>query len=131
MEPDLPQDKLRNSTIAGALKGLVSKEWIHGNLLNITDSDAMNRAIMTETALDALFQEVMKSTLPQVLQVLNPQPPTPPAPQMGGQMPPEMMQGGGGPQMMGGEVPGTAPSMPVPGMEAMPMTDPRLMGGMG
>ena len=130
MEPDLPQDKLRNSTIAGALKGLVSKEWIHGNLLNITDSDAMNRAIMTETALDALFQEVMKSTLPQVLQVLNPQPPTPPAPQTGGQIPPEMMHGAG-PQMMGGEVPGTAPSMPVPGMEAMPMTDPRMMGGMG
>lgn len=135
MEPDLPQDKLRNSTIAGALKGIVSKEWIRGNLLNITDSQAMDRDIWTEGAEDALMQELMKMTLPQILQLLQggqgrgapegamPEGMTPP---MGGpgQMPP-MPQGQPMPPM-----PGSAPMPTAPGGEAMPMIDPMQMGGM-
>lgn len=134
MEPDLPQDKLRNSTIAGALKGLVSKEWIRSNLLNITDSDKMDRDIWTEGSADILYQEIQKGIIPQILQLLQGQP------SGGGETPDMQMQGGGQMPPMSGPTPpqpGQMPAMPgtatvptAPGGEAMPMTDPSMMGMM-
>lgn len=142
MSPDLPQDQLRNSTIAAQLKGLVSKEWIHSNLLNITDSGKMTKAIWSEESADALYQEIVKQTLPQLLQMLAPNPPAPPmgagptgqTPPMPQGMPPQgidpnmpPMPTGAGPQMPGGAPVPTIPGMP--GAESLPMVDSRMPQG--
>lgn len=99
----LPQDKLQQANIAAQLikAGVVSKEWIMENVLNIGQPQQMTKDIWTEQFIDALAGlELQKKLQPP------PQPQLPPGgpPQGGGGLPPEMLAGGmGGPEMAAGE----------------------------
>lgn len=55
LEPNLPQDKLRNAQVAQSLGDLVSEEWKHSNLLQIGDSSEMRKQITKETILKAVL----------------------------------------------------------------------------
>ena len=131
MEVNLPQDMFRNAQIGAQLKGTVSEEWIHSNLLQIPDSEAMKKKVWSEMAADAIFQTRME----QFIKQLTAPAPTPapttgqvdprmmgnPAP--GGQVDPRMAQileerGAGVPGMMGG------PNAAMAGGGQMPLTEP-------
>lgn len=100
----LPQDKLQQANIAAQLikAGVVSKEWIMENVLNIGQPQDMVKDIWSEQFIDALAgMELQKKLQPPQPQL----PPGGPPPEMGGGgLPPEMLAGGmGGPEMMAGE----------------------------
>ncbi len=130
-KPQLPQDDLRNATIAAQIQGLVSEEWIQQNVLQIGDSAAMRKQITKEAIYKAIVGRMVEN--PQfmdgmVSQVMGQQgqgqPPQPgqPGPQMPGQpaMPqpqqPQQPQQPD-PMMMQQGQPGQ------PGMEATPQID--------
>lgn len=118
LEPKLPQDQLRNATIAMNLGDTVSKEWKRTNLLQIADSDEMDRQVEKEVIRAAMIQnivsnpEMMKPFLQAALGMPNqppPQPtPTPPMPGAEEPVPPEM---GGMPPMMNEQVESMVPPM--------------------
>jgi hypothetical protein len=122
LEPKLPQDQLRNAQVAQSISGLVSHQWIHTNLLQISDSNEMERQITKDAIKQAILQNILSN--PQTIQPFvqaamgmppqQPQQPQQPPQQPGmeGQVPPEMM----GPE-------GQPPAMPQQGMEQLPMGD--------
>jgi hypothetical protein len=59
LDPDLPQDQLRNAQIAQSLGDLVSDEWKHSNLLKIPDSKEMAKQTTKETLRKALVQAIV------------------------------------------------------------------------
>lgn len=119
-KPDLPQDTLRNATIASQLGGLVSQEWTHTNLLGISDSNAMKKQIAKETIRDAALQALVQDQnfMQTILSQVMPKPAGGGAPS-GAPVPPEGME------EMPTERPGQMPNMPGQPdmMEAMPQTD--------
>lgn len=118
LQPKLPQDQLRNSQIAQGLGDLVSDEWKHTELLNVSDSSVMRKQVVREQLFKAMVQ--MIATNPELMQPFimaamgapakPPKPPTPPTP-----MPTAQPTGMEQPQldMMGQGV----------NMEQMPKTD--------
>lgn len=127
LEPNLPQDKLRNAQVAQSLGDLVSDEWKQSNLLQIGDSAEMRKQITKEAILKAILgaivqnQDLMNQLVGAAMGM--PQGRQGQMSQGGGQeqelpqgMTPEMLkqmmaQGGGG----------------MPGMEQMPQTDPMTL----
>lgn len=115
LEPKLPQDQLRNATVATNLGNTVSREWKRGELLQISDSQAMTKQVEKEAIRDAILTQIIQN--PEMMQPfimaamrMTPPPATPPAPPSatplhmmpdGTQMPNEQMPSGGG--MMGAE----------------------------
>lgn len=118
----LPQDKLQQSNIATMLvqSGLASRRWVRENILNVGQSDAMQAEIWSEAAAEMRAQGYFQMMMQQQAQQ-QAQPPVPPGAadagggmpmpgpgaggdtgganpaMMGGQLPPEMFAGGGGP----------------------------------
>jgi len=142
LEPNLPQDKLRNAQVAQSLGDLVSDEWKHSNLLQIGDSNEMRKQITKETILKAIMgaivqdQTLMQQMVGAVMGMPKSQEgqgqPTPeqmaqmqgqgqPAQGQPQQMPPEMMQAMMAQQGQGADMAG------MEGMEQMPQTDPMTM----
>lgn len=126
LKPKLPQDDLRNAQIAGQIGDKVSDEWIHTNLLQVEDSDAMKKQVFKEQAVKAMFGQMMQDPnfLAQMIQAVMPQRPQQPAPT--GPMP-GPMPAGPGQGMPPGMTPEQAAAMQAqgqPNMEGMPMTDP-------
>jgi len=68
MEVKLPQDMFRNAQIAAGLKGIVSTEWMHTNLLQIDDSNEMRYQVWSEAAADTVFQLEMQKLTEQAKQ---------------------------------------------------------------
>lgn len=104
----LPQDKVQAANIATALKqvGLVSDEWIQGNLLQIEQPEDMRKQIMKEQFINMQFQQFQQKLAQQAqmeqqaqMQAMQPQ-----APSMEAQA-----------QMAGGGAPVEEPVPPVPG----------------
>jgi hypothetical protein len=141
LEPNLPQDKLRNAQVAQSLGDLVSDEWKHSNLLQIGNSDEMRRQSTKEVMIKAIVGGIVQN--PEIMQQMIASVMGQPQGEGGqkeggmqnadGQPTPEqmaMMQGQGGmpqgmtPEMMQQMQGGTPPAMP--GMEGMPQTDPML-----
>lgn len=60
LEPNLPQDKLRNAQVAQSLGDLVSDEWKHSNLLQVGDSAEMRKQITKEAMMKAIIGGVMQ-----------------------------------------------------------------------
>lgn len=56
-EIKLPQDTLRNANVAAKLGDKVSSKWLHENLLQIDDSNAMQMEIWSEQYAALLFQD--------------------------------------------------------------------------
>lgn len=118
----LPQDSLRNATIAQSLGDLVSDEWKQRELLQINDSGDMEKQIVRQNLRKAVFMAVLQN--PQIMQqavasVMGGQgQPQTQQPQQGQPMPQDQMMPQGQPtpeqmaMMQGG-----------PGMESMGMTD--------
>lgn len=126
----LPQDSLRNSQVAQGLGDLVTDEWKHQELLQISDSKAMRKQQLKEQMVKAVFEAVI--TNPQIMQQAA-------AAIMGqGNKPPETAPGGAPPpdaapqdvppeQMQQGMDQAEGMDMSaMGGMEGMPMTDPML-----
>lgn len=110
LEPNLPQDKLRNAQVAQSLGDLVSEEWKHTNLLQIGDSESMRKQSMKEQIMKALMGAILQdSTLMQ--QMVGAVMGMPPQGQSQ-EMPQESNRAGG---------------MMPQGMEAMPKTDPMTL----
>lgn len=99
LEPKLPQDTLRNAQTAEGLGDTVSDEWKQENLLQVTDTKAMQKQIMKEK-----MREMMLMTMSQnqplmtefLMTALGRKPSAPPSqppmqPPMQQPMPPEMM----------------------------------------
>jgi hypothetical protein len=145
LEPNLPQDKLRNAQVAQSLGDLVSDEWKHSNLLQVGDSTEMRKKITKESMVKAVLggimqdPEIMKQMISAAMGKPQGQPQQPPQ-QGQGQTPPPtppqsegMIGEGRQPQQM---PPGMTPEMMqqmmaqgqggMPGMEQMPQTDPML-----
>lgn len=59
LDADLPQDKLQQTNIASMLiqSGLVDKTWIRENVLNIGQSEEMEKSVLEERFVDFMFQE--------------------------------------------------------------------------
>lgn len=133
LEPNLPQDKLRNAQVAQSLGDLVSDEWKHSQLLQIGDSNEMRKQITKETILKAILgaivqdQTLMQQMVGAAMGMPKTPPPTPP--QMEEQfgegspqgMPPEMMQAMMAQQGQGADMAG------MEGMEGMPQTEPMTL----
>ena len=125
----LPQDSLRNAQVAANLGPLVSDKWKREEVLQIDDSDEMDRQIMKETIMKMLQQNMITdpNTIAQLMQtVMGIKPPAPaqaPAPS------------GPGPEGMPGEMPGGMPGgqgQPTPEqMQAMMQAGQGSMSGMG
>jgi len=119
LEPDLPQDSLRNAQIVTQLKNAganVSDEWMNTNILNIPNSAEMFKTKTKEDILKALVRSVTEN--PQVLQqLLASAMGAPPVP------PPGNGAGGGTHTMPDGS---TMPDAAMAGenMEQMPRTEP-------
>ncbi|MBI5942882.1 MAG: hypothetical protein HY864_00820 [Chloroflexi bacterium] len=115
LEPNLPQDKLRNAQVAQSLGDLVSDEWKHSNLLQIGDSDEMRKQTIKEAMVKAIVGGIVQNPeiMKQMVNSVMGMPSAPPQPSGGGMPtpPPE-----------GGE--GAMPPMPQEGFEQMPQTDP-------
>jgi hypothetical protein len=98
----LPQDKLQAATIAKTLLdvGIVSKEWIQENVLDIDQSKQMTKDIWKERASELRYAQMLEQMMAAEQQ---PQQPVPQAQEQPGAVPgipPEMMAGGmGGPEM--------------------------------
>jgi hypothetical protein len=77
----LPQDKLQLANIAHLLKGdnLADTEWIQSNVLNITDTTKMSKAIVQDKIIVALTDLKIQGLVTQMQQ--GSQPPAPGAPQ--------------------------------------------------
>lgn len=127
MEPKLPQDNLRNSQIAQGLGDLVSDEWKHEKLLQITDSRAMRKTVIKENLLKGLISAMLgdqQLVMELVNMALGRQPAAPPnvagAPGQAGPPPPE------------GEMPAeelASPEMMMAAGERLPATGPMPMPG--
>ena len=140
LEPNLPQDKLRNAQVAQSLGDLVSDEWKHSNLLQVSDSVEMRKQVVKEAMIKAIVGGIVQN--PEIMQGLvsaamgmkkakavdgGPSTALRSAQDASAEgMTPEMMaqmqaaQGGG---VGGAGVPGM-PAMP--GMEQTPQTDPMI-----
>lgn len=101
LDPDLPTDKLQLANIAEALTGgenpLASKRWARENILNIGQSDAMDREIWAEKRAQLEFQKAA-AMIAQAMQQSaqnGPGGPQPPAGASGPGLPPG---GAGGPE---------------------------------
>jgi hypothetical protein len=144
LEPNLPQDKLRNAQVAQSLGDLVSDEWKHSNLLQIGDSAEMRKTAIKEAMIKAIVggivqnPEIMQQMIGTVMGMPQGQQPQQGGMQgaEGGQMPDEaeMMPEEG--QSTPGQMPeGMTPEMMQqmmaaqgrgPGMEQMPQQDPMI-----
>lgn len=60
LSPKLPQDDLKNAQVAAQIGDKVSDEWIHTNLLQIDDSDKMQKDIFKEQAYKAIFANMLQ-----------------------------------------------------------------------
>lgn len=82
LEPKLPQDNLRNSQIAQGLGDLVSDEWKHENLLQISDTKAMMRQSLKEQMVKAIFAAIAQDPMrmQQLIAAAMGEPPPPAAP---------------------------------------------------
>lgn len=135
LKVDLPQDMFRNVQIAEQAvdKQLVSREWVHTNLLDVPDSEAMTKQIWGEKAVDAFFSTAMQMAIQKASQ--PPAPPTTPAPTPDPNAPPPAMpptQPGDVPDQMQGQgvsMPG-GPASAMAGGGAMPATEPMTPGPM-
>ncbi len=119
--PKLPQDSLRNAQVASSLGDKVSDEWIHENLLQISDTPAMQKQIAKEQIKKAMLAKIAED--PQVMGMLMqavigaPQQPTqtpPTAPPAPAETPAD------------GMTPEQAALMSQGNMEQMPKTDPMI-----
>ena len=146
LEPNLPQDKLRNAQVAQSLGDLVSDEWKHSNLLQIGDSDEMRRQatkeLMIKSIIGGIVQnpEIMKQMIASVMGMGGGQGQKAEGqkaesgmqqeqmPEGGGQeMSPEMMQAMMAAQGRGGQGMNAEGGMQgMQGMEQMPEQDPML-----
>lgn len=133
VEVKMPQDKLQLANIANILRAqeLVDDEWIHTNILNITNSKQIQRNIWKQNASKALFvswlqqmlAEQQRAPMPPNLSgpvAGSPKPPDQDALSAGPSMPPgqgEMIQGGLPPQMAG-MMPGMGEEVVPPDEEA-------------
>lgn len=120
----LPQDSLRNAQIAQGLGDLVSDEWKHENLLQITDTTKMQKEMFKEQMKKAIFgaiiqnQQILQQAVGSIMGQQQPPPTTPPTQPDQSQLTPEQMA------MMQGQGQQTPPDMSAMGnAEAMPMTD--------
>ena len=66
LQAKLPQDSLRNAQVAQQLGDLVSDEWKHTELLQIGDTNDMQKQQMKEQMKKAIFAAMMQN--PQVIQ---------------------------------------------------------------
>jgi hypothetical protein len=109
LEIEMPSDRLQAANAANMLAQgedpLVSKEWVRGNILNIGQSEDMDRKIWSERAANIFYQKFIYDQLAALAQ----------AKQMA--MQPGMASGM--PGMPGGQAPMGQPPM-MPGMEGMP-----------
>lgn len=140
MQTKLPQDSLRNAQVAQGLGDLVSDKWKRSELLQISDSESMDKQLFVETMKKSLAAALVQD--PQNLQesialILGRAPVPQPGevPPGGEQMPPEQMQQGPTPeemaamqqQQMQGQGPGQELLNPgMPNMEAMPQSGPMI-----
>jgi len=88
LEVDLPQDTLSQANIAQMLTaaGLTSREWAQENLLNIGQSEEMQKQIFDEKAMELKYQQTLQQWAMQEQMQMQQQM------QQGQQMPPEMQQ---------------------------------------
>ncbi len=136
LEPNLPQDKLRNAQVAQSLGDLVSDEWKQGNLLQIGDSKEMARQVAKEKAVKAITisilqdPEYMKQLISAAMGAPAQSQPsqngnqTQPQPSPDG-MTPEQSPEGMTPEMM--QQAAAAQGSGMPGMEQMAQQDPMLL----
>jgi hypothetical protein len=127
LEVKLPQDQFRNAQIAAQLQNMVSKEWIHTNLLQINNSNEMTEAIWREQMEDILYKTMAEGQVEQFKQLMvqMQKPPTPPSKPMPPQGMPPMPAAGEGQAM----IPGGAAAAQAGG-GANPMTEPVMPEGM-
>jgi len=81
LEPKLPQDQLRNATVATNLGNLVSKEWKHSELLQISDSQEMTKQVQKEALRDAILMQIIQNPetmSPYIMAALGMKPAAPP-----------------------------------------------------
>lgn len=135
LEPNLPQDKLRNAQVAQSLGDLVSDEWKHSNLLQVGDSAEMRKQVVKEGLMKAIVGGIVQN--PEIMQGLVAQ--VMGMPQQGqaqqGQPTEQaamMQQGGQGQPPQGQPSPEQMAMMQQMmaqggGMEAMPQTDPMIL----
>ena len=113
MEPKLPQDQLRNAQVATNLGSTVSREWKHSELLQISDSNAMQKQVEKELIRDAILQQIISNPelmMPMVQAAMGIRPPAAKA---------------ASPQIPSADLGGEATPMPtMPGMEQVPQTEP-------
>ncbi len=126
----LPQDSLRNAQVAQSLGDLVTDEWKHQELLQISDSKAMRKQRLKENMVNAIFgavisnPQIMQQAANAIMRQAGQQPPPQPsgAPTDGQTpegVPPEQMQQGME-QAQGMDL------QAMGNMEGQPMTDPML-----
>lgn len=133
-DPKLPQDSLRNAQVASQLGDKVSEEWIHTNLLQISDTPAMQKQIAKEQIKKALLAKLAEDeqVMGQMIQAITGTPKQPPAPPAGAQPPtgqPMQPPAGPGqfdPSQMDPEMMAQMMAQGGGGMEAMPKTDPMV-----
>lgn len=126
LEPNLPQDKLRNSQVAQSLGDLVSDEWKHTNLLQVPDSDAMRRQVTKEILLKAIIGGIVqdKNIMQQMIGTVLGTSQNGKPPEMGTSQNGIPSDVGAGMGEMGAA--GMSPA-DMTGMEQMPQQDPMMM----
>lgn len=124
LEINMPQDRLQNANIASLLvkSGVTSTRWVRENVLNIGQSEDMDKEIWTEQASQAMFGQQMQEILQQAQAMQAQQQPGQPG------MPPT--QPGATPEAMNeqaGQQPGT-PMEPQPPMPNPMQPEQGMMG---
>jgi hypothetical protein len=145
LEPNLPQDQMKNAQVAMNLGDAVSTEWKRTNLLQVNDNDEMTEQIWTEKAAQTIFAQLIQSPqfIQQFMQMIaglqNPQggatqpggtaqPGALPQANLPAQQPPEQPMPPANseqPTIQGG------PQAAMAGMPANPATEPQMPGQPG
>lgn len=76
LDIDLPQDTLTQANIAGMLvqQGIASRRWVREKILAIGQSDEMDQEIWTDTAGEAMFNQLLEGWIREMIQgAMNPQ----------------------------------------------------------
>lgn len=108
LDIDLPQDMLNQVNVAGMITqaGLASRQWVRENILNIGQSDEMDKEIWSDMAKEMEYQKVLLALQQQ--ERAQPEVPT------SGQAPIQNPRGPGM-QTQAGMIPGTMPGeQPTP-----------------
>ena len=136
LEVDLPQDMMQNANVAGMLaqSGMVSRRWARQHILNIGQSENMDKEIWDDQSAETQYQDLVRRMMEESLQREQMQKQQQMQAMGGGQQMPPPMQGApqrqpGGPLMAGSAMNTQEGLLPAqePGGQPVPPMD---MGGM-